>query len=144
MLNALRKQQEQTQTPNKSASDSFEGSSETSGSDKIEDNSEKFHALLLTVGFFFMCGLPYRAHFKDRIRAKNIDIVAPNQNQIFMQVDVVTRTFLVHCDRCNNNQEIVVDTTASAPAEVAIVCRHCTPVRKGALDVVSGDAVWFG
>jgi hypothetical protein len=151
ILNAIRKQQEktdphpeQTKTPNKSDSDSFESTSETSGSDETKDNSETFHALLLTVGFCCECGLPYRAHFKDRIRAKNIAIVAQNQHKVFEHVDVVTRTFLVHCDRCNNNQEIVVDNTAGAAAAVAIVCRHCTPVREGALDVVSGDAVWFG
>jgi len=150
ILNALRKQQEKTDSaheqikiPNKSELGSCEHSTGTSGSDEIEDTSETFHALLLSVGFCCECGLPYRAHFKDRIRAKNLAIVVKNPNQIFEHVDVKTRTFLVHCDRCNNNQEIAVDYTTGVAA-VAIVCRHCKPAREGALDVVSGDAVWFG
>ncbi|MCL1977442.1 MAG: ParB/RepB/Spo0J family partition protein [Nitrososphaerota archaeon] len=150
-LNALKKQQridtcpEQTKIPNRSELGSCDNSSpEALCSDVPEDNSETFHALLLSVGFCCKCDRPYHAHFKDRVHAKNVDIVVQKENLIFEHVDVKSRVFLVHCDRCNSTQEVMVDNLDEASSAVGILCRHCQPAREGALDVTTGDAVWFG
>jgi len=99
-------------------------------------------ALLSSGDYYCECGRLHRAHFKDRIYLKNLDIVMQKENMIFEHVDFRPRAFLVHCDCCNSDVEVRVDDAVDE--KVSIVCRYCVPAREGVLDVTSGDAVWFG
>jgi hypothetical protein len=103
---------------------------------------EEFRALLLTLGFCCECGRTYHAHFKDRVHIKNLDIVIQKDNTLFEHIDVKPRIFLARCNNCNNDTEVRVDTVEEE--KVSFCCRYCSPAREGALDVFTGDAVWFG
>jgi len=146
--NALKQQQklanpETTQTPisNKFNSDPQMNTLENTFSE-APAISEEFRALLLTLGFCCECGRTYHAHFKDRVHVKNLDIVIQKDNTLFEHIDVKPRIFLAHCNNCNNDTEVRVDTAEEE--KVSFCCRYCSPAREGALDVSTGDAVWFG
>jgi hypothetical protein len=148
-LNAWRKQQKLATNPQ---------TTQAHGSDRVDEDScngsgdalsaaevlEAFSALLRTAGFCCDCGRLYLFYFKDKMYVKHFDAVVRNENMLFEHIDVKPRTFLVHCNSCNSNQEITVDNIVDGSAKVAILCRHCQPAREGALDVTTGDAVWFG
>jgi hypothetical protein len=130
----------QTTMPDKFDLDSWDNSPDASS--KTLDISKEFSALLLTAGFCCACGCLCRIHFKDKVQAKNLDVVVQNENEIFEHVDVKPRIFLVRCDNCNTAVEVRIDNPEAS--KVSFCCRKCSPVREGALDVSTGDAVWFG
>jgi hypothetical protein len=147
-LNAWRKQQKLATNPKTTQTrglDSFDmDSCDNSGEAlSVAEVLEAFSALLRTAGFCCECGRLYLFHFKDKMYVKNFDAVVQKENRLFEHIDVKPRTFLVHCNGCNSSQEITVDNIDGS-AKVTISCRHCQPAREGALDVTTGDAVWFG
>jgi hypothetical protein len=156
ILNAKKQQQKnqtatsetnQTKTSNNLNLEPFDNSSDSSSfSDtEIVDESAIQKSLVLSGGYYCACGRLHRAHFKDRIYLKNIDIVTQKENQIFEHVDFSPHIFLVHCNYCNTDQQVRVDNhSAEKEEKIPIVCRNCQPARGGLLDVTTGDAVWFG
>jgi len=107
----------------------------------------KFHTPLTEGGICCGCGQFYKLQFKDCIQLKNLIVTMQKENMIFEHIDLSQRAFLIHCDRCNSTQTIRIDNTTKegeSVVEVKILCRNCTPMREGVLDVTSGDAVWFG
>jgi len=155
ILNARKKQQKlesnpktTTTTPNEADND-FEGNFLAGSScfDGVEllEGSEKFQAIPLELGFYCDCKRLYRLRLKDQL--KNVALVVQNDHLIFEHIDLSPRIFLIHCNRCNNDQEVRIDPPVDGSEVVdvvAIACRHCTPVREGALDVTTGEAAWFG
>ncbi|MDR2719315.1 MAG: ParB N-terminal domain-containing protein [Nitrososphaerota archaeon] len=148
-LNIQKQQQYETthpkstqQNPTNKPHNSSEGNS--SETDLSNNNYIKFHASWSESEFCCECGHLYRARSKDRMSIKNLELVVQNKNLIFEHIDLNPRTFLIHCDNCSSDQEIRVNTTEESVESVAIFCRHCSPTREGVLDIVTGDAMWFG
>jgi hypothetical protein len=122
----------------------LDNGSDGNSSETALSNDSKFHALLLEAGFCCDCGHVYRVQLKDRVQLKSVDFLVQNKHRIFEHIELNPRIFLVHCDNCNSDQEIRVNNTDDSMESVAIFCRQCNPTREGVLDIITGDAVWFG
>jgi len=93
-------------------------------------------ASLLAVGYNCDCGRLYHVHFKK------MHVAAQKENLLFEHIDFKKRTFLVHCDQCDNDHEFTVDSVEAENGVVSIFCCRCDPNRKGLLDA-TGEVTWL-
>jgi hypothetical protein len=94
-------------------------------------------ALLLSVGYACDCGRLYQTNFKKST------IVVQKENMFFEHVDFRVHTFLVHCDKCDNDREFSVNNLEAEDGMMSILCSRCSPNRKGLLDVHTGEVTWL-
>jgi ParB/RepB/Spo0J family partition protein len=105
------------------------------------DMKDKPRALLLSVEHTCKCGRLHQVNFKKKT------VTAQKENLLFERVDFNTYTFLVHCDKCDNDHEnkiINTENDDNDKEEVELVlCSRCDPVRKGSINVHTGEITWF-
>jgi hypothetical protein len=147
-LNLRKQQQKLNDTSTEVRQNNTSGSIDSDADASVNTSQDtKFHSPLSEGGICCGCGQFYKLQFKDRIQLKNLIVTMQKENMIFEHIDLSQRAFLIYCDRCNSTQTIRIDNTThegESVVEVEILCRNCTPMREGLLDVTSGDAVWFG
>ncbi len=108
---------------------------EQNSKDTIKDQ----RAWLLSVEHNCSCGRLYQVNFKKKT------IIAQKENGLFEHVDLSTHTFLVHCNRCDSDHEVKINNTENDDEDEVDVtlCNHCDPVRKGWVNVNTGEITWL-
>jgi len=105
------------------------------------DRKDKPRAGLLSVEHTCNCGRYYQINFKNKT------VTAQKENRLFEHIDLNTYTFLVHCDKCDNDREVKItntETDDNNKEELELVlCSRCDPVRKGSIDANTGEITWF-
>jgi hypothetical protein len=94
-------------------------------------------ALVLSVEYVCGCGRLYQTNFKKST------IVVQKESEFFEHVDFRAHTFLIHCDKCDNDHEVLVNTLETEDGVVSIFCKRCNPNRKGLLDVNTLEVTWL-
>jgi len=98
---------------------------------------KKPRALLLSVEHNCNCGRFYQVNFKKKT------VIAQKENMLCEYVDINTYTFLVHCDKCNNDHEVKINNTENDDEEAELIlCSRCDPVRKGWVNVNTCEITW--
>ena len=91
-------------------------------------------AVLVEASYYCKCGCHYRISFENRL------IFVHKVDELYEKVGLKPRLFQIHCDKCNSNQEYIVDKNDRGVVEV--FCRRCKPSRKGLLNIDAKDIVW--
>jgi hypothetical protein len=103
-------------------------------------NAIKERALLVAVEHSCDCGRLYQVNFKKKT------IVVQKENTLYEHVDFQTYTFLVHCDKCDNDREVKINNTENnnydEETELTL-CNRCNPVRKGWVNANTGEVTWL-
>jgi hypothetical protein len=105
------------------------------------DIRDKPRAWLLSIEHTCNCGRYYQVNFKNKT------VTAQKENLLFEHIDLNTYTFLVHCDKCDNDREVkIINTETDDNNEEdleLVLCSRCDPVRKGSIDATTGEITWF-
>jgi hypothetical protein len=105
------------------------------------DINDKPRAWLLSVEHKCKCGRLHQVNFKKKT------VTAQKENLLFEHVDFNTYTFLVHCDKCDNDHEVKIINTETDDNDEEdlelVLCSRCDPVRKGSINVHTGEITWF-
>ncbi|MCL2359855.1 MAG: ParB/RepB/Spo0J family partition protein [Candidatus Bathyarchaeota archaeon] len=104
------------------------------------DIRDKPRAWLLSVEHTCKCGRIHQVNFKKKT------VTAQKENLLFEHVDFNTYTFLVHCDKCDNDHEVKINNTENDDNKEdveLVLCSRCDPVRKGSINVHTGEITWF-
>jgi hypothetical protein len=105
------------------------------------DIKDKPRAWLLSVEHTCKCGRLHQVNFKKKT------VTAQKENLLFEHVDFNTYTFLVHCDKCDNDHEVKIINTENDDNDEEemelVLCSRCDPVRKGFVNVYTGEITWF-
>jgi hypothetical protein len=107
--------------------------------DQVPQNTIKDQrAWLLSVEHNCNCGRLFQVNFKKKT------IIAQKENKLYEHVDCNMYTFLVHCDRCDSDHEVKINNTENDDDETEVtLCSHCDPVRKGWVNVNTGEITWL-
>jgi ParB/RepB/Spo0J family partition protein len=134
----------QSKWSNNNEAGSEELFSQTDDPDKEQTSKNAIkepRALLLSVEHNCNCGCFYQVNFKKKT------VIAQKENLLFEHVNVNTYTFLVHCDKCDNDHEVKItntETDNNDPKEAELVlCSRCDPVRKGLVNANTGEITWL-